>query len=92
MRVKLDEKHFLNSDTYCYWVTEIVEPSEKSRTQKSYERRASGYSGTFEQAIDSYIDRKIRSLEIEEFHALAKEIGALKKEVRGWKAAVERRE
>lgn len=92
MRIKLSEKYYLNSDPYCYWVTEVVQPTEKSRTQKPYERRVSGYNGTFEQAVDSYIDRRIRSLEIEEFHALAKELKELKEEIRGWQPAVERRD
>ena len=90
MRIKLDEKHYLNSDQFCYWITVIVNRDGEGKAP--YEKRVSGYAGTFEQAVDSFIERKIKSLEIEEFHALAKEIGELKKEVRSWKAKVERRE
>ena len=24
MKIKLDDKHFLNSDPYCYWITVLV--------------------------------------------------------------------
>lgn len=90
MKIKLDDKHYLNSDVYCYWITTVVNRDDEGK--KPYEKRVSGYTGTFEQAVDSFIDKRINSLEIEEFHALAKEIGKLKEEVRSWKAAVERRD
>ena len=90
MRIKLDEKHYLNSDQFCYWITVIVNRDGEGKAP--YEKRVSGYAGTFEQAVDSYIDRRINSLEIQEFRALAKEIKALKKEIRSWKTAVERRD
>lgn len=90
MRIKLDEKHYLNSDPHCYWITVMVDRDGEGK--KPYEKRVSGYSGTFEQAIDSYIDKKIKSLEIEEFRALAKEIKELKEEIRGWQPVVERKE
>lgn len=90
MRIKLDERHYLNSDPHCYWITVMVD--REGEGKKPYEKRVGGYSGTFEQVMDSYIDKKIKSLEVEEFRALAKEIGDLKKEIRSWKAKVERRE
>ena len=92
MKIKLGNGYCLNSDVYCFWITQEVQPSEKSKTQKPYERRVSGYTGTFEQAVDSYINKRIGSLEAMEFNALAKEIRELKEEVRSWKIAVERRD
>ena len=92
MKIKLGNGYYLNSDVYCYWITKEVQPTEKSRTQKVYEKLASGYSGTFEAAIDSFMEKKIGECEALEFKTLAKEIKELKEEVRSWKAAVERRE
>ena len=92
MKIKLGNGYYLNSDAYCYWITVEVQPTEKSRTQKVYEKLASGYCGTFEQAVDSFINKRIGESEALEFKTLAKEIKALRKEIRSWKAAVERKE
>lgn len=91
MKIHLDKTHILNSDPYCYWITVLVKPTGKSKSQEPYERRCSGYTDTFEDAVDSYIEKKIKSLEIEDFKNLVKEINKLKKEVRSWKAVVERK-
>lgn len=85
MKIKLDGKHFLNSDPYCYWITCLVEPTEKSRKKKPYEVRVSGYMPTFEQAVESYIDTKINTSTAESITKLKEDIRKLKKEVRGWK-------
>lgn len=84
MKIKLDEKHFLNSDPYCYWITCLVEPSEKSRKKKPYEVRVSGYLPTFEQAVESYIDGRINSSMATNLSKLKEDIRKLKDEVRGW--------
>ena len=91
MKVKLDNKHYLNCDGYCFWVTVLVKPTAKSKSKEPYERRCSGYTGTFEQAVDSYIEMKIKTAEIEDYTKLVKTINDLKKEVRGWKANIPRK-
>lgn len=85
MDIKLDDKHILKCDEYCYWIAVMVE-GEKAK--KPYERRCSGYAATFEQAVESFIDRRIRAAEIDNLKKLTKEIKDLKAEVRGWQAAV----
>ena len=88
MDIKLDDKHILKCDEYCYWIAVEVEPEDKKK--KPYERRCSGYAATFEQAVESFIDRRIKAAEIDNLKKLAKEIKDLKAEVRGWEAAVKR--
>ena len=80
MDIKLDEKHHLVSDNNCYWIEAMVEPEGK----KAYRKRVSGYTATFEQVVESYINAHIRSSEATKIARLAKEIKALKEEVRGW--------
>lgn len=80
MKINLDDKHRLVSDRHCLWLESYVEPEDK----KPYWRRSSGYTATFEAAVDSYISGEINSSEATKITKLAKEIKALKEEVRGW--------
>ena len=88
MRLKLDNKgHHLNSDPYCFWITVEV-TSEK--TGKPYDRVVSGYYAKPLDAIESFIDRRVRSSEAEDIKQLIKEVEELKKTVKSWKPKVER--
>ena len=84
MKIQLDDKHYLNSDQYCYWVTVRYETKKGSEG----ERRCSGYTTTFEDAVSSFIEKKVLSSEAEKYEDLVKEIEALKAEVKSWGAAV----
>lgn len=84
MKIKLDDKHWLNSDRYSYWITALVEPEEGKK--KPYERRVSGYQPSFEQAVESYIDYIVNESQATSMNKLKQDIQKLKKEVRGWKA------
>lgn len=90
MKIKLDDKHYLNSDSYCYWITceYVVEKGKGAGTIA--ERRVSGYRQTFASAVDSFIEKKIGGAEIERFTDLVKTVNKIKKEVKSWKVAVER--
>ena len=90
MRIKLDEKHWLNSDPQCYWITKVVTVKEGENAGSTYERRCSGYVATFADVVDSFIECKIRESKIKSFTELKKAISSIKKEVRGWKIVVER--
>ena len=90
MRIKLDDKHWLNSDQYCYWVTEEYEVKKGKRAGSIDERLVSGYRPTFASVVDSFIEKKIGGAEINDMKALVEIIGKLKKEVQGWKVAVEK--
>jgi len=86
MRVKLDDKHYLNSDEGCYWITVAVQ----AESGKTYDRRVSGYTPTFSGAVDTFIEKRIKTAEIGDFTELVKAIDDLKAEVREWKCVVER--
>lgn len=86
MRIKLDEKHYLRGDQYSCWITT---ESVNKETGKLRENRVSGYYGTVQEAVGSYIDRKIMSSEAESLKTLMAEVEALKETVRGWKVALE---
>ena len=87
MRIKLDEKHYLNSDPYCYWIS--CEVKSENAKKKVYDKRVSGYCTTLESAVHSYIDRQIMSSEAETLKELAEDIRKLKKTVKGWKVTLE---
>lgn len=89
MRIKLDEKHWLNSDAFCYWITCEYEVEKGKSAGTIAERRVSGYAATFEQAVESFIERKIKGAESESFSELVKVVNDLKAEVRSWKVDVE---
>ena len=90
MRIKLDEKHYLNSDPYCYWIS--CEVKSENAKKKVYDKRVSGYCTTLESAVHSYIDRQIMSSEAETLEELAEEVRNLKKTVNGWKVELKRGE
>lgn len=80
MKLKLDDNHYLVSDGYDYWIT--VESISKNG--KPYERRITGYCRTFSQAVDNYIDKRIKTApeyDITEIRALLIEI---KDMISGW--------
>lgn len=87
MKIKLDGKYTLNSDPYCYWITQTIK-SEKSG--KEYERVVSGYHSNANDVINSFIDKKIRGSEVDNLKKLYKEVEDLKKQVKGWKVKLER--
>lgn len=86
MKIKLDDKHYLNCDEWCYWITVTVQ----AKSDKSYEKRVSGYMPTFGGAVDTFIEKKIKTAKITDLTELVKVIEELKAEVKGWKCAVER--
>ena len=85
MRIKLGEKHWLNSDAFCYWITCEYTINEGKNAGSTAERRVSGYVPTFEQAVDTFIERQIRGAEIENYAELVEVINNLKAEVRTWR-------
>ena len=86
MKIKLDDTYTLNSDQYCYWITEkrIVEDDDAKHKGEEYENRVSGYCATLEQVAESFANRKVRSSEAQRLTHLIKEIKSLKKVVKKW--------
>lgn len=80
MKIKLDGKHTLCSDEYCYWIT-VDAVSEKGRP---YERRVSGYMPTFPEAVVSYINKAVNSSESDTLCQLKDEMDSLVEEVMMW--------
>lgn len=81
MKIKLDDKHYLNSDRFCCWIT----CEYTAKNGKTAERTVSGYYRTFEQCVENYIDKSILSATAENITQLRAEISKLKKTVKGWK-------
>ena len=90
MKIRLGKKYWLNSDQFCYWITQDVKINEGKRAGSIDERRCSGYTATFEQCVDSFIDKQIKKAQIDDFKDLVKTITDLKKEVRSWKVQIKR--
>lgn len=90
MEIKLDDKHYLNSDQYCYWITCKYEIKNDKGEKTIVSRRVSGYRPTFAQAVESFIEKKIGGAEINDYKMLVGIIRELKEEVQGWKVAVEK--
>jgi hypothetical protein len=86
MKIKLDDKHYLKGDQFSCWITT---ESVNKETGKLRENRVSGYYGTVQEAVGSYIDRKIMSSEAESLKELMAEVEALKETVKGWEIALE---
>ena len=77
MKIALDEKHFLNSDQYCYWISCLVTSTNKQTgEEKTVERRVSGYARTFSDAVTSFIENRICEFK--------REVEQLRKTVQGW--------
>lgn len=87
MKIRLDEKHVLNSDARCYWVSTV---SASSKTGKENERVSGGYHATFSEAVASYVERFVTESEASTLEELAEEIEQLKHDVRKWEAVVRR--
>ena len=91
MKIRLGKKYWLNSDQFCFWITQDVKIKAGKKAGSIEERRCSGYTATFEQCVDSFIDRQIKKAEIAQYSELVKLITDLKKEIRSWKPIVERK-
>lgn len=90
MRIKLGDKHWLNSDSQSYWITMEVKIKNGKRAGEVDERRVSGYTRTFTQAVDSFVEAHLRTAEIDDFRKLAEEVEELKTTVRGWEVNLTR--
>jgi hypothetical protein len=91
MKIRLGTKYWLNSDPQCYWITQDVKVTVGRKAGSTSERVCSGFTATFEQCVDSFIDKQIKQAEIARYSELKKVITDLKKEIRSWKPQVERK-
>lgn len=80
MKIKLDDTHYMNSDPYCYWITEVV----KGKDGKKREERVSGYCSGFGKAVDDFVEVSVGRTTAHTLKKLKEEISELKKTVLGW--------
>lgn len=86
MRIQLDDKYTLCSDTYNVWIAEL-KPNDKSG--KAYERVVSGYYRRLDDLVCDFIDRRVNESEAESIKALNTEINKLKRRVGHWRKVLE---
>ena len=85
MKIRLGEKHWLNSDSQCYWISQDIVIEKGNNAGSVVERRVSGYTRTFEEAVDSFIEGHVRGVEINDYNSLVETIETLKRTVESWK-------
>lgn len=86
MKIALDSEHFLNSDRYCYWITRKgIQTNKKTGEEKEVERRVSGYSRNFSDAVNSYTENELRTSDAKDLCELRDEIKNLKQIVSEWR-------
>lgn len=88
MRIKLDDKHYLNSDKYCYWITVEVVMTKGKRVGQVDDRLVSGYARTFNEAIDSFLEYAVRESDATTLKELSKTIRDLKAQIKKWKLVI----
>ena len=91
MKIRLGEKHWLNSDSQCYWISLDVKIENGHNKGSVVERRVSGWTRTFEEAVDSFIEAHIRTAEIDDYSSLVETINELKRTVESWKVDLVRK-
>lgn len=82
MKIKLDDTHYLNSDSGNYWITTVIK-TEKGKT-KEYEKRVSGYEYTLEAAFESFADKYVGGVDVDSFNKLLTAHRKLKKQIKEW--------
>lgn len=80
MKIKLDDSHFLISESTCCWVVAL----SKSKNGKMYERRVSGYYNSLDKCLDSYFTKHINESETSSIRALRKDIAETRNRIQEW--------
>ena len=86
MKIKLDDSHFLISESTCCWVVSL----SKSKNGKMYERRVSGYYNSLDKCLDSYFTKHINESETSSIRALRKDIAETRNRIQEWVRVLER--
>ena len=92
MKIKLSDKYYLNSDKFCYWITEEVEVKTGKNKGSITEKRISGYMNTFAGVVDTFVEKKLKAAETGDMEELSQIITELKETVLSWKCAIEKGE
>ncbi len=84
-QIQLDDKHWLCWDGFSnYWIV----AETKAKNGKPYMKRVSGYCSSFPDAVDSCIEKRIQTAEVNSLKDLADEIKAIKRDLRSWKTTL----
>ncbi len=69
MELKLDNKHYIKSDSLCYTLIAKSERVDNEGVKKEYER-VLGYYGTIEGALKGYKERQIKNSDVKTMNEL----------------------
>lgn len=75
--------YIIKSDPQCMWIEEEFTGKTKAGAEKVSTRMATGYVRTFEQLLESFMERKIRSSEAQSVTDLLKDFAKCEGELRG---------
>lgn len=82
MKIILDKKHTLYSDSSNIWITRKTIPTKKDGTLgNEVEEQISGYHADLDSLLNSMRWRKIRGCNVKSIEALAEEIKSIDKEI-----------
>ena len=73
-RIQLDNKYVLCSDRYCWWVESRITAEDKAPRYA----RCSGYHSTFTEAIDSCIEKRLMTADVNTLEELRREVAKIK--------------
>lgn len=85
MRIKIGDRFYLNSDRYCFWITEEYTVEKGKGAGNTAEKLCAGYTPTFESCVNTFIEKQIGGAEIGDLRKLVEMIDDLKEEIRSWK-------
>lgn len=82
MRIKIADKHYLNSDAQCYWISQEVEVKKGNNKGNLTEKRVSGYYRQLTELFANFAEAKIRSSDAETITELKQAVKDTEKVIR----------
>lgn len=67
-------RYTLHGDSQCFWITERTKTKSKTAKAEFNEKKIAGYSYTFEQLMDSFMDAKLRNSDAKDMEKALKQI------------------
>ena len=81
MRIEVGN-YIICSDPQCMWLEEKYTGKTKAGEGKEYIRRTSGYVRTFDELLESFVERKIRSSEATDIKKLLREFSDIERDIK----------
>lgn len=82
MRIKIADKHYLNSDAQCYWISQEVEVKKGRNKGNLTEKRVSGYYRLLTELLANFAEAKVRSADAETMTELKQAVKDTEKVIR----------